>query len=135
MRFSSSPHRPHRGRGTRFDSGPGPQGPWSRCRAVQVLVGRVQLKSSGGMSTMRSYRALLIVTPLLLALGCDRRGAVPANDITASFKANRMNAPLDSAIEVTYTWTTGPAFKKVEGDYRALVHFVDQGKVLLFTDD
>lgn len=84
---------------------------------------------------MRSHRALLIVTPLLLVLGCNRRGAVPANDITASFKANRMSAPLDSAIEVTYTWTTGPEFKKIDGDYRALVHFIDQGKVLLFTDD
>ena len=84
---------------------------------------------------MRPYRALLIITPLLLVLGCNRRGAVPANDITASFKANRMAAPLDSAIEVTYTWTTGPQFKKVEGNYRALVHFIDQGKVLLFTDD
>lgn len=85
---------------------------------------------------MRLSRTLLIVTPLLLAtLGCDRRGAVPANDITASFKANRMSAPLDSAIEVTYSWTTGPNFKKIDGDYRALVHFIDQGKVLLFTDD
>jgi hypothetical protein len=84
---------------------------------------------------MRPYRALLVVTPLLLALGCNRRGAVPANDITASFKANRMSAPLDSAIEVTYTWTTGPEFKKVDGNYRALVHFIDQGKILLFTDD
>ncbi|MEO8359466.1 MAG: hypothetical protein ABI672_05495 [Vicinamibacteria bacterium] len=87
------------------------------------------------MSTMRIHRALLIITPLLLVLGCNRRGAVPANDITASFKANRMSAPLDSAIEVTYTWTTGPNFKKIEGDYRALVHFIDQGKVTLFTDD
>ena len=84
---------------------------------------------------MRPYRALLIITPLLLVLGCSRRGAVPANDITATFKANRMSAPLDSAIEVTYTWTTGPEFKKIEGNYRALVHFVDQGRVLLFTDD
>lgn len=85
---------------------------------------------------MRIHRALLLVTPLLLAsLGCNRRGAVPANDITASFKANRMSAPLDSAIEVTYTWTTGPEFKKIEGDYRALVHFVDQSKLPLFTDD
>lgn len=84
---------------------------------------------------MRLYRALLIATPLLLVLGCSRRGAVPANDISASFKANRMSAPLDSAIEVTYTWKTGPDFKKIEGDYRALVHFIDQGKVLLFTDD
>jgi len=84
---------------------------------------------------MRRIRVLLLITPLLLAVGCDRRGAVPPNDITASFKANRMSAPLDSAIEVTYTWTTGPEFKKIEGDYRALVHFIDQGKVLLFTDD
>ncbi len=84
---------------------------------------------------MRNFRVLLIITPLLLAVGCGRRGAVPPNDITASFKANRMSAPLDSAIEVTYSWTTGPEFKKIEGDYRALVHFIDQGKVLLFTDD
>lgn len=84
---------------------------------------------------MRPYRVLLIITPLLLVLGCSRRGAVPANDITASFKANRMSAPLDSAIEVTYSWTTGPEFKKITGDYRALVHVIDQGKVLLFTDD
>jgi len=84
---------------------------------------------------MRTHRALLIVTPLLLAIGCTRRGAVPANDITPSFTANRMSAPLDSAVEVTYTWKTGPEFKKIEGDHRALVHFIDQGKLLLFTDD
>ena len=84
---------------------------------------------------MRNYRALLIVTPLLIAFGCGRRGGVPANDITASFKANRMSAPLDSAIEATYTWTTGPSFKKIDGDYRALVHFIDQGKIQLFADD
>ena len=84
---------------------------------------------------MRSHRALLLVTPLLLSLACGRRSAVPPNDITPSFVANRMSAPLDSAIEVTYTWKTGPEFKKIDGDYRALVHFIDQGKVQLFTDD
>jgi hypothetical protein len=84
---------------------------------------------------MRSNRALLIAVSMLMAAGCNRRGSVPANDITASFKANRMTTPLDSAIEATYTWTTGPDFKKIDGNYRAMVHFIDQGKVTLFTDD
>lgn len=80
-----------------------------------------------------SFASLAVA--LLIAPGCSRRGAVDANDLTASFKANRTSAPLKSALEVTYTWTTGPNFRKITGDYRALVHFLDQEKVLLFTDD
>lgn len=88
---------------------------------------------------MRLGRAPLALAAVLVPLvafsgGCRRRAAV-VNDITASFSVNRSRAPLGSVIEVTYTWTTGPAFKKLDQDYRALVHFMDGHKSMLFTDD
>ncbi len=86
----------------------------------------------------RSWRAgvfVLAATTAALLPACSRRKPVEVNDITASYKVNRVRAPLGSAIEETYTWTTGPAFKKLTKDYRALVHFVDSHKVMLFEDD
>ncbi len=86
----------------------------------------------------RSWRAgalvLAGVTATLLP-ACSRRKPAEINDITASFKVNRTRVPLGSAVEVTYSWTTGPNFKKLGKDYRALVHFVDSHKVMLFDDD
>jgi hypothetical protein len=86
----------------------------------------------------RVGRAALLWAALVgvgLFPGCRRRSTAEVSDVTASFSVNRTAAPLGSAIEVTYTWTTGPAFKKIDKDYRALVHFLDSHKVLLFTDD
>jgi len=67
--------------------------------------------------------------------GCNRRKPAEVNDIVASVSVNRARAPLGSAVEVTYTWTVGPGYKKLNQDYRALVHFLDSHKVQLFTDD
>lgn len=84
---------------------------------------------------VRASRALaLAFVPLALAGAC-RKKPVEVNDITPSVTFNRPRAPLGSALEVTYTWTTGPAFKAVKQDYRALSQFLDQHKVVLFTDD
>ena len=85
---------------------------------------------------VRSWRGavLLALAALAIAPAC-RRKATEVNDITASFTVNRSRAPLGSVIEVNYTWTTGPAFKKLDQDYRALVHFMDGHKSMLFTDD
>lgn len=85
---------------------------------------------------VRSSLGLLGV--LVLGAGtwtCNRRRPAEVNDIVASVSVNRARAPLGSAVEVTYTWTVGPAFKKLDSDYRALVHFLDSHKVQLFTDD
>ena len=46
-----------------------------------------------------------------------------------------ISAALGSAIEVTYTWKVEPTAKKIAADYRALVHFLDSHKVMLFEDD
>jgi hypothetical protein len=78
---------------------------------------------------------LLAGLSLALLPACRRRGPAEITDVTPSFTVNRTAAPLGSAIEVTYSWTTGPAFKKLDKDYRALVHFLDSHKVILFTDD
>jgi hypothetical protein len=66
---------------------------------------------------------------------CSRRKPAEVNPIAASFSPNRSRAPLGSAIEVTYTWDLEPAAKKLSQDYRALVHFLDKDRHILFTDD
>ena len=84
---------------------------------------------------VRAARVLaLALVPLALSGACRKKPA-EVNDITASVTFNRPRAPLGSAIEVTYTWTTGPGFKPLKQDYRALSHFLDSHKVPLFTDD
>jgi len=69
-----------------------------------------------------------------LAAGCGRRKPVEVNDITPSVKINRPRAPLGSPIEVTYTWTVGPAAKKLDQDYRAFLHLLDSHQVLLVAE-
>jgi hypothetical protein len=76
----------------------------------------------------------LALVPLALSGACKRK-PTEANDIAASMSFNRPRAPLGSAIEVTYSWTTGPNFKALNQNYRALSHFLDSHKVPLFTDD
>jgi hypothetical protein len=76
----------------------------------------------------------LALVPLALSGAC-RKKPTEVNDLAASVTFNRPRAPLGSAIEVTYTWTTGPNFKPLKQDYRALSHFLDSHKVPLFTDD
>jgi hypothetical protein len=83
----------------------------------------------------RSWRIAVAVAAMAASLpACSRRKAEVV-DITPSVTISRTTAPLGSAIEVTYTWTTGSDFKKVDKDYRAFVHFLDSHKVVLFTDD
>jgi hypothetical protein len=84
----------------------------------------------------RAARALVLaLIPLALLPGACKRKPVEVNDITPSVSFNRPRAPLGSAIEVTYSWTTGPAFKPLKQDYRALAHILDTHKVVLFGDD
>jgi hypothetical protein len=78
---------------------------------------------------------LLAIAAVAVVTGCSRRKPAEVNDITASFKVNRTRAPLGSAIEVTYTWTTGPAFKSLGKDYRAMVHVLDGQGGVVFDDD
>jgi hypothetical protein len=88
------------------------------------------------MKVRASRRALaLALIPLATLSGACKRKPVEVNDITPSVSFNRSRAPLGSAVEVTYTWTTGPAFKPLKQDYKALAHVLDTHKVVLFADD
>jgi hypothetical protein len=75
----------------------------------------------------------LVAATVALIPACGKK-PVEINPITPSFSVNRQRAPLGSAVEVTYTWVLDQNAKKV-GDYRALVHFLDPHKTVLFTDD
>jgi len=85
-----------------------------------------------GRTSSRVALALIAATALI---GCKRRQPAEAIDVTPSLSVNRARAPLGSAIEVTYTWTTGASLKKMDQPYRAFVHFLDSHEVMLFTDD
>lgn len=72
---------------------------------------------------------------VLLLPACTRRKAAEVNPIVPSIKVNRTKAALGSALEITYTWTVEPGAKKLDQNYWALVHFLDNHEVMLFSDD
>jgi hypothetical protein len=76
-----------------------------------------------------------LVCGVALLAACGQRQPTEVSDITPTVEINRTRVPLGSAIEVTYTWTVGPEFKKLAGEHRALVHFLDSHEVMLFEDD
>jgi hypothetical protein len=78
---------------------------------------------------------LAALAGIFLLPACNRRKAAEVNPIIPSIKVNRTKAPLGSALEITYTWTLEPGARKLDQDYRALVHFVDTHDVMLFEDD
>lgn len=88
------------------------------------------------MTFRRTWGLALAAALAAAALpACNRRKPAEVNPIVPSVKVNRVKAPLGSAIEVTYTWTVEPGAKKLEQDYWALVHFLDNHEVMLFSDD
>jgi hypothetical protein len=88
------------------------------------------------MTFRRTWGLALAAALAVAALpACNRRKPAEVNPIVPSVKVNRVKAPLGSAIEVTYTWTVEPGAKKLEQDYWALVHFLDNHDVMLFSDD
>ena len=89
------------------------------------------------MTIRRTLGATLVVVlaGVLVMAACGRHKPVEVNPIVPSIKFNRQRAPLGSALEVTYTWTLEPGAKKLDQDYRALVHFLDSHEVILFDDD
>lgn len=84
-----------------------------------------------------SIAPLMLGALALMAAGCGRfcGRSKEVNDITVSVTTNRVQVPIESALEVTYTWTTGPAMKKLDRKYRAMVHFLDPKGNMLFAAD
>ena len=78
---------------------------------------------------------LAVLAGVLLLPACRGRKAAVVNPIVPSIKVNRTKAPLGSALEITYTWTVEPGAKKLDQNYWALVHFLDNHEVMLFSDD
>ncbi len=77
----------------------------------------------------------VLTAGLLLTTACGRRPPAEVSDITPSFSISRSRAPLGSAVEISYSWKTGADFKKLDKEYRGLVHFLDSHRVVLFEDD
>ena len=84
--------------------------------------------------TWGSFLAIALVGVVVLP-ACQRRKPAEVNPIVPSIKFNRTKAPLGSALEITYTWTVEPGAAKLDQNYWALVHFLDNQDVMLFSDD
>jgi hypothetical protein len=89
------------------------------------------------MKLRRTPTAVLALALAGLALvpACRRNRGAEINPIEPAFAVNRSRAPLNSAVEITYTWKVGPAAKRLTQDNRAFVHFRDPHKAMLFEDD
>jgi hypothetical protein len=89
------------------------------------------------MTARRTWGSFLAVALVAAAVppACSRRKPAEVNPIVPSIKVNRTKAPLGSALEITYTWTVEAGAKKLEQNYWALVHFLDNQEVMLFSDD
>jgi len=87
--------------------------------------------------TWGSFLAIALVglVGAVVLPACQRRKPAEVNPIVPSIKVNRTKAPLGSALEITYTWTVEPGAKKLDQNYWALVHFLDNQEVMLFSDD
>ena len=89
------------------------------------------------MSVRRTWGSFLVMALVgaVLLPACQRRKPAVVNPIVPSIKFNRVKAPLGSALEITYTWTVEPGASKLDQNYWALVHFLDNQEVMLFSDD
>ncbi len=89
------------------------------------------------MTTRRTLGVALAatLTGALVLPGCSRSKPVEVNPIIPSIEVSAERAPLGSALEITYTWTVEDGAKKLDQDYRAMVHFLDTHEVMLFEDD
>ena len=89
------------------------------------------------MTTRRTLGVALAatLTGALVLPACSRSKPVEVNPIVPSIEVSAERAPLGSALEITYTWTVEPGAKKLDQDYRAMVHFLDTHEVMLFEDD
>ena len=75
--------------------------------------------------------ALLIGSSGLVACGGSDEAAPVA---TPGFSASKTRVPLDSPVDLTYTFDVAPG-AKINGDYRVFVHFLDSEGQQMFTDD
>jgi hypothetical protein len=87
------------------------------------------------MSHRRILRVSLAAALAATLLPACRRNTVEINPIVPAMKVSRERAPLGSALEVTYTWTTEAGAKKIPPGYQAFAHVLDSRKTVLFTDD
>jgi hypothetical protein len=89
------------------------------------------------MTVRRTWGSILAIALIGATVlpACNRRKRAEVNPIVPSIKVNRTKAPLGSALEITYTWTVEPGAKKLDQNYWAFVHFLDNQDVMLFGDD
>ena len=80
----------------------------------------------------RLFACALLVAPLGIAACSGSDEAAPV--ATPSFSASKTRLPLDSPVDLTYTFDVAPG-AQINGDYRVFVHFLDSEGHQMWTDD
>lgn len=83
----------------------------------------------------RPLAAALICAGLALAVGCSRKADNEPPVATPGFSINKTRAALGSPVVVTYRFQVASNAPAFGGDYRVMVHVLDNEDVLMWTDD
>ena len=90
------------------------------------------------MSLVRSSRPFAVAlacASLVVATGCGKKADTEPPVATPGFSVNKTRAALGSPVVITYRFQVAPTAPAINGNYRVMVHVLDNEDVLMWTDD
>lgn len=90
------------------------------------------------MSLVRSSRPFAVAlacASLVVATGCGKKADTEPPVATPGFSVNKTRAALGSPVVITYRFQVAPTAPAISGNYRVMVHVLDNEDVLMWTDD
>ena len=90
------------------------------------------------MSLVRSSRPFAVAlacASLVVATGCGKKADTEPPVATPGFSVNKTRAALGSPVVITYRFQVAPNAPAIGGNYRVMVHVLDNEDVLMWTDD
>ena len=83
----------------------------------------------------RSFLAAVACAGLVAAAGCGKKADTEPPVATPGFSINKTRAALGSPVVVTYRFQVAPNAPAINGNFRVMVHVLDNEDVLMWTDD
>jgi len=88
------------------------------------------------LKSEKIYSILAIAILLYLLMGCqDKKEANIKPFISVEVKLNQRKIPINSPVEMSFCWKVVEKSKRLDKDYKILVHFLDKNGEMFFNDD